>query len=202
MAASCLPAHPLQWSTYPRRFLIYLQEEEDDPSEFTDYWSASRVSPSVSLSTITKTQSHSAIETSSSSSATSARRSRNTGAIIGGVLGSITFISALFFAIFFWRRYKQRKFWKKSQIPHQEEASSSSVPVLSPETPTTDRFNAPSISQDSHDEAEVRGERERLEQLESTVELLLNEWRRNNASEMQDPPPDYDSSNLSTDSNS
>ncbi len=63
-------------------------------------------------------------------------------------------------------------------------------------------MNTPSGAQDIHDQVEVRDERERLEQLESTVQLLLSEWQRCNGSEIQESPPDYNSSNMDADRNS
>ncbi|KAK0219346.1 hypothetical protein EDD85DRAFT_350270 [Armillaria nabsnona] len=173
--------------------------------------------PLVSSSTSAETHSSSSAEpfvfpsqhgltaccSSSSSTPTPARPSTHTGVIIVSVLGGVTIICALVLGIFFLRRgYIIRKNSDRSQIPdpfHQGKVCDSGDPILSPETPT---MNTPSGAQDICDRVEVRDERERLEQLESTVQLLLSEWQRCNGSEIQEPPPDYISSTWDADRNS
>ncbi|PBK82261.1 hypothetical protein ARMGADRAFT_737782 [Armillaria gallica] len=185
-----------------------LARERAEPNTLTPSWTSCRSeitpSPLVSSSTSAETLSSSA-EPSSSSTPTPARPSPHTSVIIGSVLGGVTFICTLFLlAIFFLRRgyFIRKNSDRRSQIPDpfcQRKVCDSVDPILSPETPT---MNTPSGAQDIYDRVEVRDERERLEQLESTVQLLLSEWQRYNGSEMQEPPPDYISSTLDADRNS
>ncbi|KAK0431033.1 hypothetical protein EV421DRAFT_1930021 [Armillaria borealis] len=161
--------------------------------------------PLVSSTTSAETHSDLSAESSSSSTPTPARPSTHTSVIIGSVLGGVTFICTLFLlAIFFLRRgyFIRKNSDRRSQIPdpfRQGKVGDSTDPMLSSELPTVD---TPSGAQDIRDRVEVRDEGERLEQLESTVQLLLSEWQRCNGSEIQGPPPDYISSNWDADRNS
>ncbi|SJL18135.1 uncharacterized protein ARMOST_21708 [Armillaria ostoyae] len=164
----------------------------------TSCGSATASIPLVSSTTSAETHSDLSAEPSSSSTPTPARPSTHTSVIIGSVLGGVTFICTLFLlAIFFLRRgyFIRRHSDRRSQIPdpfRQGKVGDSTDPMLSPELPTVD---TPSGAQDIRDRVEVRDEGERLEQLESTVQLLLSEWQRCNGSDIQEPPPDYVSSN-------
>ncbi|KAK0184090.1 hypothetical protein F5146DRAFT_323621 [Armillaria mellea] len=158
----------------------------------------------VSPSTSAKTSSYLSTKPSSSSTPTPipTRSSTHTGVIVGSVVGGVTFMCTLFLlAIFFTRRgyFIRKNSDRKLQIPdpfHQGKVRDSNDPILSLGTPAPDM---PPDTEDHHDRVQVRDDRERLEHLESTVQLLLSEWQRCNDSGIHEPPPDYISSTVDVD---
>ncbi|KAK0460818.1 hypothetical protein IW261DRAFT_1532804 [Armillaria novae-zelandiae] len=178
------------------------QEEPSVPTgSLSSYGSGSTITSIVLPCNSVETRSSLSGEPSSSSTSTPAGPSTHEGVIIGSVLGSVTFICSLVLVVFFWRRgyFTQCKANRRFQTPdpfYQEKVFDTSDPNLSLETLT---IKTSSGEQDTHNRVEVPDERERLEQLESKVDLLMSEWQRGNGFEIQESPPDYISSTLDAD---